>query len=66
MIWVLRIIIALLWFVVVWLGVPYLLSFIGIPPPPDNLMKAVAGLIALLWLVGDYRYRWLDRGPPVT
>ena len=59
--WILRIIAAILIFVIIWLGVPYLLQFIGVSPPPDNLLKAIAGLIALLWLIGDMRYGWTTR-----
>lgn len=57
-IWILRIIMAILIFVIIWLGVPYLLQFIGVSPPPDNLLKAIAGIIALGWLIGDLRYGW--------
>jgi len=58
LIWILRIIAAILIFVVIWLGVPYLLQFIGVPAPPDNLVKALAGLIAIFWIFGDLRYGW--------
>ena len=62
--WILRVVIAILIFIVVWLGVPWVLGFFGGPQPPDNLMKAIAALVALLWFFGDYRYGWTRRVGP--
>lgn len=64
--WILRIIAAILIFVIIWLGVPYLLQFISVSPPPDNLLKAFAGLVAVFWFIGDLRYGWITRwgSPP--
>lgn len=56
--WIIRIVIALLWFVVISQGVPWLLGLFGVPAPPEPLMRAIAALVALLWLFGDYRYAW--------
>lgn len=60
MFWVLRVIIAILWFVVIYVGAGWILNGqfgLGVP---DLLLKAAAALLALLWFFGDYRYGWVE------
>lgn len=54
--WAIRITLALLTFVVVLAGLPWLLALGGVHFP-DNVVTLIAVLLALLVLAGHY-YRW--------
>jgi Na+/pantothenate symporter len=64
--WLIRIVFAILIFVVVYVGGAWLLNAeLGLDVP-DLLIKALAALIAFLWFFGDYRYGWISRSGPVA
>jgi hypothetical protein len=61
--WLIRVVIAILIFVVVYVGGGWLLNAQLVLGVPDLLLKAIAALIALLWFFGDYRYGWIGGRP---
>jgi hypothetical protein len=58
--WILRIAAAILLFIIIWIGVPWVIQFFGGPVPPDLLMKAIAGFCAIVWFAADMRYGWIE------
>ncbi len=58
--WIIRIAVTILIFIVVYTGIPWAAHFVGLSIP-DDFMKAVAALVALLFLLSDYRSGWTGR-----